>query len=427
MIFRDDVRFARQKKQWCEGTPRSRPSRRMLPSRQSRSWWIWPGGKGWCFFVLHEFARAFFVSQPWPPAKDLWLGDNDDVYIMKTNGMFLSNPPRLKGQHEEGWLAIGCWKPQLFGIIFQNLLQMWFLRHKKLDWSSNALPVWCLRFGFVFFWTWWSSVNEVDVGFESLIFKRNIETLWCSLMVFKADLSLICASGLQESTNYKMPLGSDAWITVKWISVRVVFWGWELHEEASWKPSPHPQHGHEHSQAATTLRFKASQIVTRHKKLRWQISSLLVIGVLLVAGNRAKKKNDLQFCSGASVWTFWNLLCGPVYLALGQFRPKGNALRSDENVVQFGAKLRDVSEFFSTMTLLDLLSQLSLGTGVSLQHLRCLDMFYQGTRCKHRPKTQGDGTFFVVNSVRKAWKYTKYWWSLLTFCRSLEDSFFRIS
>ena len=29
-------------------------------------------------------------------------------------------------------------------------------------------------------------------------------------MVFKADLSLICASGLQESTNYKMPLGSDA-------------------------------------------------------------------------------------------------------------------------------------------------------------------------------------------------------------------------
>lgn len=155
MIFRDDVRFARQKKQWCEGMPRSRPSRRMLPSRQSRSWWIWPGGKGWCFFVLHEFARAFFVSQPWPPAKDLWLGDNDDVYIMKTNGMFLSNPPRLKGQHEEGWLAIGCWKPQLFGIIFQNLLQMWFLRHKKLDWSSNALPVWCLRFGFVFFWTWW--------------------------------------------------------------------------------------------------------------------------------------------------------------------------------------------------------------------------------------------------------------------------------
>lgn len=144
-------------------------------------------------------------------------------------------------------------------------------------------------------------------------------------------------------------------------------------------------------------------------------------------GKPRKEKNDLQFCSGASVWTFWNLLCGPVYLALGQFRPKGNALRSDENVVQFGAKLRDVSEFFSTMTLLDLLSQLSLGTGVSLQHLRCLDMFYQGTRCKHRPKTQGDGTFFVVNSVRKAWKYTKYWWSLLTFCRSLEDSFFRIS
>ena len=37
-IFRDD--FARQKKQWCEGMPRSRPSRRMLPSRPSWCWWI---------------------------------------------------------------------------------------------------------------------------------------------------------------------------------------------------------------------------------------------------------------------------------------------------------------------------------------------------------------------------------------------------
>ena len=30
------------------------------------------GGEGLVFcFVLHELARPFFVSQPWPPAKDL--------------------------------------------------------------------------------------------------------------------------------------------------------------------------------------------------------------------------------------------------------------------------------------------------------------------------------------------------------------------
>lgn len=34
--------------------------------------------------------------------------------------------------------------------------------------------------------------------------------------------------------------------------------------------------------------------------------------------------------------------------------------------------------------------------------------------------------FFVVNSARLAWKYTKYWWSLLTCCLSLGDFFFHI-
>lgn len=154
------------------------------------------GGRVGVFFVLHELARAFFVSQPWPPAKDLWLGDNDDVYIMKTTGMFLSNPPRLKGQHEEGWLAIGCWKPQLFGIIFQKLLQMWFLRRKKLDWSSNALPVWCLRFGFVFldmvkFREWsWRRIWIFD--FEKKTLKHYDVHWWSSKLTYLWSVPQVC-------------------------------------------------------------------------------------------------------------------------------------------------------------------------------------------------------------------------------------------